>query len=219
MNCADAGRQRYSRFAVPAGMDYAHCMNGAGEPHQYFIAISLSSGIAERAESLIRQLKQSGAKVSWTRPEKMHVTLEFLGKLSPEGVAAVRRGMDITVPANPVFLVSVDGLGTFGKSSHPRVIWAGINNPDGHLLSVRAGLHDVLLSSGLELEERDFRPHLTLGRVKGTGRLDALTSALRSAKSVRLGTAEIRSVKLFGSFLERQGSRYEILHETPLKEE
>src|SRR2546425_2511181 len=60
----------------------------------------------------------------WVRPESLHLTLRFLGGVSPELLDGLRDGLRRL--SGRAFGLALDGVGTFGGRSAPRVVWIGV---------------------------------------------------------------------------------------------
>ena len=128
---------------------------------------------------------------------KIHLTLVFLGEVARE------RGEAITAAARRAarhgrFTLTLDRVGSFRRS---RVAWAGASLEPPALLELQAGLESELRASGFALEERPYRPHLTLVRKSGHAlpvaaiepievRCDAIALVLSEAGTGRYVTLE-----------------------------
>lgn len=184
-----------------------------------FIALDIGDDIRRGLADVQARLKTIGARVSWVAPEKMHLTLVFLGDTLEERIPDLSTALDRVAGESPPFTIHVAGTGWFGSERSPRVLWAGIPDPPGPLMTVQKRIHEELSLLEFPLETRPFAPHLTLGRVRGRRNALALTSALASYKNSAFGQVPIDRLILFTSVLESQGSRYEMLHESILKGE
>ncbi|UQU64567.1 RNA 2',3'-cyclic phosphodiesterase [Couchioplanes caeruleus] len=96
----------------------------------------------------------SGRRVRLTNIEKWHVTLAFLGEVSPDRLPAAERAL-ATVPVPRGRELRIRGGGGFGR----RVTWAGV---DGELGDVAAAVRAALTEAGLPFDDRPFTPHLTV---------------------------------------------------------
>ena len=102
----------------------------------------------------------------WVRPAGIHLTLRFLGDAPAEQVAAVRAGLDQAAVQCAPFELHLKNLGCFPNLRRPRVIWVGLEDPEERLGELQKAVEEQVRSLGWEPEERTFRPHLTLGRVR-----------------------------------------------------
>jgi RNA 2',3'-cyclic 3'-phosphodiesterase len=123
-----------------------------------FTAIEIPESLRIRL-SLMRG-PVNGAK--WVEPENMHITLRFAGDID-ERTADDLADELAEVTATP-FQVSIAGAGAFGGRD-PRVLWAGVEK-DPHLDALYRANERAARAAGLEPDERTFRPHVTLARMR-----------------------------------------------------
>ena len=109
---------------------------------------------------------QAGITGTLTRPEKLHLTLAFLGQQPASALPALCRVLD-QAPAQPMALQ----LDTHGYFTRLRIAWAGMQSVPPKLLELRAALMRMLADTGFvpEFEEDRFKPHVTLARKAGAG--------------------------------------------------
>ncbi len=100
----------------------------------------------------------------WTAPDRWHLTLLFLGAVPEDTVQPLTRAAAPAVAAAPPMALRLAGGGRFGSLRRPQVAWAGIDGDVVPLVQLAARLGDVARHLGLPVEDRPFRPHLTLGR-------------------------------------------------------
>ncbi len=139
----------------------------------------------------------------WQRATQLHLTLRFLGDWPQPRLIELENALKkVDVPR---FETAIDGVGCFGGVESPRILWAGVS-PTEPLQALRAAIDLQLLSLGLVGDGADFRPHVTLARLRApapdaTGWL-ARHAALRSA------SVDITSFSLVASVPAEAGSRY-----------
>lgn len=182
-----------------------------------FIAIGLDEAIRKNLAALIDELKPWGKDVRWVSPAGMHLTLKFLGEVSPNFSREICRTLDLVVGKHSPFGLVVRGTGVFppGKGA-PRVLWAGIEAGPG-LESLHEEIEQGLEKLGLERERREFHPHLTLGRVKLPRRNGRLLAELEKHRERVFGRMDVSRVTFFQSFLKPEGAEYRALAEFNLK--
>lgn len=100
----------------------------------------------------------------WTAPRRWHLTLLFLGAVPEECVAPLVGAAAPAVGAAPAMDLRLAGGGRFGSLRRPQVAWAGLDGDVQALVVLAARLADAARGLGLPVEDRPFRPHLTLGR-------------------------------------------------------
>lgn len=174
-----------------------------------FVAIDLSEDIRAglaRAQATLQAACARDGDIRWTRPNGLHLTLKFLGEISADQVQAVIAALRDIGPFDS-FAVEVKGFGFFPSARHPRVLWAGINAP-AVLSDLAADVDAVLEELGFALEEREFRPHLTLARFRNERPDAGLAAALEELSSSSLGSFEVTEYFLFESRLKPGGAEY-----------
>jgi 2'-5' RNA ligase len=151
--------------------------------------------------------------------ENMHLTLKFLGDVSPSNLDMISQMLRAETGLFSCFELQVIGLGSFPNLKRPRVIYVGIHAPAA-LETLQRGIESASQRIGYEAEERGFSPHLTLGRVKQNvtaTEQQIIRRALEDTKIDSLGTARVDSVQLFRSDLKPNGSVYTRLYTAPLQ--
>ncbi|MFH1570284.1 MAG: RNA 2',3'-cyclic phosphodiesterase [Gemmatimonadota bacterium] len=179
-------------------------------PRRTFIAVELPApvrlALAAMAAELARQWPGDG--VRWVGEGSLHLTLRFLGDTAPDQVDALRRGLEQIASRHGPFDLHLAEAGAFPNPRRPRVIWVGLADPEGALGRVQREVERLARSLGWEREERAFKPHLTLGRVRPEARPP------QSGWSAAVPAAVFRAtgISLMGSRLKPTGAEYCRLH-------
>jgi 2'-5' RNA ligase len=188
-----------------------------------FIAIDLPVPIQDTIQIQTRRLRESldSSVVRWTPAHNIHLTLKFLGDVSPANLELLREMLTREAEQHPAFEMRVAHLGSFPTARRPRVIWVGLHAP-AILESLQRGIEAAAARLGYAPEERPFSPHLTIGRVRQN--LSAQDSqkirvALETMKIGELGTARVDCAHLYKSDLQPGGSVYTKLFSARLKKE
>lgn len=184
-----------------------------------FIAIGIDQAILARLAELQQQLRQVAADVAWARPEGMHITLKFLGNVAEERIPAIAEALERVARQFTPFTIAVAGTGVFPNPRAPRVVWAGIREGSETLCVMAAAVDRELDALGFPREQRPFRAHLTLGRVKSPAHLAQLTTALTQHANEPFGAMRAGDMRLMRSELSPQGARYTALHHAVFSEE
>jgi 2'-5' RNA ligase len=180
-----------------------------------FIAIDLDPGLKAAVQDLIRTLEATRAEVRWTKPGGYHLTLKFLGEIDDALLEQVTAVLAAAASRHKSFPLSLRGTGAFPGERNPRVLWLGIEaGPE--LAAFQKDLEAALEPEGFPREDRPFRPHLTLGRVKGRDRLDKAMAELAKHAEADLGSMTAVKVALFESRLRPDGAEYHIVSEAAL---
>lgn len=180
-----------------------------------FIAIDLEPALRSALEALVRRLEATRAEVRWARPGGTHLTLKFLGEIDDPQAGQVTEALENVARRHKPFGLRLEGTGAFPTERNPRVLWVGVTaGPE--LTELQDDLERALEGLGFGREERPFKPHLTLGRVKGRARLDRAMAELEARRQDDLGVMTVRKIALFESRLHPQGAEYRIVREVEL---
>lgn len=184
-----------------------------------FLAIELSAELVQALKKVSDDLKNQGAKgVRWVHPDNIHLTLQFLGEISGDMLACLKKSLLSVVKEFPYFPVAVRGLGAFSSTRKPRVIWIGIT-PSNEIIALQKSIEMTCSRCGIQPEERSFSPHLTLGRVSKTcspEELSQLSRILTTTQIQHLGSMQAQRVTLFRSELRPSGPVYSRIAQFPL---
>ncbi|MBI4429591.1 MAG: RNA 2',3'-cyclic phosphodiesterase [Ignavibacteriales bacterium] len=184
-------------------------------PHlRCFISLPTSEEVKQRFSEIQSKLKEAQADVKWDSPEKFHITLKFLGNSEQSAIDSLSAKLEM-LPQNVSYIRALyHSVGAFPNIQRPRVIWVGIEHNE-ELQKLQGDIESLCAEFGYEREEREFHPHITLGRVKGNKNLHRLTEML---KTVTLEPIQARSneILLMRSDLRPGGSVYTILKSFPL---
>ncbi len=175
-----------------------------------FIAIQLPpevrSALNVHSQALAAQVPLGS--VRWVKPEALHLTLAFLGDTAVSLLPQVQAEMDRASARLVPFALLVSGFGCFPNCRRPRVLWAGISGDVAAARALKAQLDDGLARLGWPTEEREFTPHLTLGRVKD-GRL---LHDQRWPETLPAYAVPVNRIHLMQSVLRPEGPRYSVRH-------
>lgn len=193
----------------------------AGKPTlRTFISIPLKPELITELQRLQESLQAGLEKqlVRWTRPDQLHLTLKFLGNVAAEHVPLLSAALDRACQNTGPFQLSLQKLGCFPSPRKPSIIWVGIEGDLTALGHLQERIECETEPYSGHSEERDFRPHLTIGRVKGYGReVRPLAELLQKNSETKLGEWTVKEVKLMQSKLSPQGSTYSELANITLK--
>jgi len=141
-----------------------------------FIALTLPDGAREALGAVSQELAPQVPEksVKWVTPERIHLTLRFLGDTAVDKLDDVAKGLDTVAAASAPFTLHLDQLGCFPNERRPRVIWVGVRGATEEAAALKGAIDRMLAPLGWEPEKRSFHPHLTLGRVKRHHRQIAL---------------------------------------------
>lgn len=181
-----------------------------------FVAIDLSETARQQIGSLIKELRKSDAQVGWVRVEGIHLTLKFLGNIPEELIERIKPALERAAGQTGPLRIETAGCGAFPGIKSPRVIWVGIGGQIAPLAELAGRVEEELAALGLKPEERPFKPHLTVGRVKGSRSLKVLKEMLLIHADFAAEPFDAAEIVLYKSELRPDGARYTPLFKTPL---
>ncbi|MGD0016850.1 MAG: RNA 2',3'-cyclic phosphodiesterase [Verrucomicrobiia bacterium] len=182
-----------------------------------FIAIDIPEDVRAAITEAQARLKRANlsVKVSWTKIDNVHLTLQFLGYAEEPVVPKISEALAVVAGQHEPFNLRVKGVGAFPSEKRPRVLWVGCADAEGKLKTLARAVQEAMQQFGFEPEHREFSAHLTLGRIKPAPMKsgipkpdDALTRALDSIKDTKFGTMHVDAIHLFQSQLHPEGSIY-----------
>jgi len=174
-----------------------------------FLAVDISDAARAVCSSHIDALRREFAqvRVGWERPEKLHVTLKFLGPTAPDIMRELEIQTASVLDEFTPFKLQTGKPGSFPEKGKPRVLWIGVNGATKDLVRLQSDIEKVCVSLGYEKENKPFHPHITIGRIRDTGNSLVLAEAHRAAR-VEPVEIDVRSVVIYESKLLRTGSVY-----------
>jgi 2'-5' RNA ligase len=186
-----------------------------------FIAIETPLEIQKALAQAAAPLKKLLPKplVRWVAPQNAHLTLKFLGDVSPANLEHLAEALKAEAASHEMFSMSVGGLGAFPNPRHARVIWLGLEAPPA-LIALQHGVDAAAAQLGYPMEQRPFSPHLTIGRVAqnaSSSDLQFIRGALESTKVGILGTIRVQAIHIFKSLLQPGGPVYTVLYTLSMK--
>jgi 2'-5' RNA ligase len=136
-----------------------------GQLVRAFVCVSLPDDAADEAERFIGKLEKfSGFK--WTRRGQLHITLKFLGGVTPERITGVDTNLSRIGGVRP-FEVTLSGAGAFPDMERASVLWIGVSGGGEKLAKLASLVDRATVAAGCEPERRGFHPHLTIARCRG----------------------------------------------------
>ena len=173
-----------------------------------FIAAETSSEVRACAADAIDQLSSAGVRVSWVRPENLHLTIKFLGDVDYTALSDVCRSLARAATENEPFELQCGGVGAFPRPERPRTIWLGVEDPDKRLAKLAKDVEDAMAELRFRRESRPFHGHLTLGRVRDGRQSAELAGLIQSESFATSGIMMIDELIVFSSELTPEGPIY-----------
>lgn len=186
-----------------------------------FVAVDAGEAVRREVTRVVAALTgkleaaKTPPKVVWVRPAALHVTIRFIGEVEP---AEVERLQELLAPPIAIapFELQWRGVGTFPNNKQPRALWLGVISGAAPLAQVEAEVsRRIAGKNAVEIEDRAFLPHLTIGRVKMAGAGVDWPKLLQAVEVKRVSSIVDR-VTLYRSELSQRGPNYTGLVSAPL---
>ena len=178
-----------------------------------FAGLDLPYEMRRNLELLLHLLKPL-ARISWSPVANLHLTTKFIGDFGEERLEKLKSALG-GVPRPGALRIAIRGLGWIPGPDRPRLFYAGIEAPPG-LAALARDTESACAALGIPREEKPFRPHLTLARIRHPEPLSALQAEIARLPSVDFGAFQAESFHLYRSQLDPRGSIYTKLASFPL---
>ena len=177
-----------------------------------FLAAELPPNLQDAIQTATAGLRRTlGAElVRWVPARNVHLTLKFLGDVSPASLDLIKHMLETEAGKHEPFDAAVEGFGCYPNARKPRILWVGLEAPP-RLASLHHDLNAAAARLGYPAEDRDFSPHLTIGRVRQNATATEVQKIRAEVEHVQLGnlgTTRVDSIHLFKSDLLPTGSVY-----------
>jgi len=180
----------------------------------------IAANISEQTRSLIRAVQSElhflKNDIRFVYPINVHLTLKFLGDVQEKRISQIIDLVESSVSSFQNFTYICEGTGIFPNAKRPRVLWLGITDGSEYLKQLATLLNKTLKDMPVKQEDKEYRSHITLGRVKGfkEGNLK-----LNEFLNYRYGkiTNHVSEIVLFESILRPKGAIYKPIHRFKLK--
>jgi RNA 2',3'-cyclic 3'-phosphodiesterase len=177
-----------------------------------FIAINIPETIKKEIGKLVETLIKHDADVKWVTTANLHLTLKFLGDTPEMAIPQIQKALSTVVSSYKPFYIKIGGTGVFPNRKYPRVYWIGIEG-DGTLKNLKEDIENSMINFGFNKEDKDFNPHLTIGRVRSLKGSIKTFNELGAFQEKEFGVINVESIKIMKSDLKPKGPEYTCLHE------
>ena len=169
------------------------------------IKIDVSEDLKNAVALLKLRLKDENIK--WVDFNNLHVTLGFLGNTEEHVVKQVSQMLEEKFTGFGKIEFSIVGLGVFKNFKDPKIIFSGIENREKLIVAheiTRKGLEEL----DIKIEDRQFNPHLTIGRIKSLENKKNLQDLIQGYTGVEFQQVTITEVIYYESVLLPTGPIY-----------
>ena len=177
------------------------------EAWRVFCAVELPDDVRARLQEHIARLRKEfpDAAASWSRVENIHLTLKFFGNVELDRIAKISAAATRTTGQFSKFQIDVGNTGVFPRPSRAQVLWIGVNDPSGKVSALQQQFEEACAAEGFPKEDRPFRPHLTIARLRKPER--RVADAHLQMKFEPL-SVPVNEMIVFRSELSNKGSKY-----------
>ena len=177
-----------------------------------FLAFDIENDtVLTRLTTVQKHLSQTGADLKPVEPQNIHITIRFLGNITPAMAEKIFQKMQKT-QFTP-FTVQIKGLGAFPNPNYARVVWAGITTGADQLKSVFNQLEPHLRGLDFTPDSKGFSPHLTIARVRSGRNKQQLAQYITENANYEFGAVNAKCLRLKQSILTPKGPVYSTLKE------
>ena len=177
-----------------------------------FVALELPPEAVGQIERILGTLKgpvsaaaASKTKIRWVRPSQAHLTLRFLGEVTPKQVEAIIDNLEKDLlPRHSTLQLGFGRGGAFPSLAKARVLWVALEGSTERLLEIAGIAEAAAQRGGVEPSTRQFRPHVTLARIQPPINVTSPLRSLRGNRDMWPG----RVVSLIRSDLTKKGPEY-----------
>lgn len=184
-----------------------------------FIAIPLSNSIKNYLVQLQRCIQNNHLpKISWSKPDSMHLTLKFLGNIHSSDIKIIQKIMENTVSNTHQFSLHAASIGVFPSVKKSRVIWSGIKGDTDVLIDLVKKMENQFFDHlNIGREKKRYSPHLTLARLKQTVDSPKMKNLILKLRDKKSDQFIVSNINLIHSELKSSGSVHRIIFSSYLK--
>lgn len=157
-----------------------------------------------------------GEKIKWVESGNLHLTFTFLGDTEENLISQLTGFMDETACDYNEFNMVLKSFGVFKNIKDPNVLWFGVEH-NNMLSNIKKTLDIKLNNAGFPVENRDFKPHLTIGRPKYISDKAKLQKIIEKYDHKEISNQRVNEIILFESILTPNGPVYNLLHKSALR--
>lgn len=182
-----------------------------------FVGIEISDKAKEKISGFIYDLRTEfpNLRVGWEKKEKLHLTLKFLGEIEEYELAELSAAVEETARRISSFSLRLEDTGVFPNAGKARILWIDLKDEKKSLTELNKILEDECEKRGLTRESRNFKPHLTIARLREPENSGELVEKYLRKKFEPI-EFEVSEIVIFQSVLQTTGSIYSKINTTTL---
>jgi RNA 2',3'-cyclic 3'-phosphodiesterase len=180
-----------------------------------FIAVKINPEEALLQIYSSLQISLADETIKWVKPDNIHLTLAFPGDTDEKKIELISKMLREKCAGFGMFELIIRGAGVFKSMNSPRVIWTDIE-PSIKLNQLYNLIIDGLHEIDVVIEDRPFKPHLTLGRIKSVKDKTLLKMAVERYQHTEIQRVRVTEIILYESILLQSGPLYKPLNKFSL---
>jgi len=171
-----------------------------------FLAIDIDKKLVQKIEDLQKEFKKTKANVKYVEIENIHFTLKFFGNINEQMINKISIAIKNVLKEYEPINIVIKGTGSFPNEDYIKVIWLGIKeNPI--LIDLAKKLDEEFKKLGFK-KEKNYSPHLTIGRMKSPKNKKEVKDKIATFKNIEIGKMNINKISLKKSELTPNGPIY-----------
>ncbi|MGO9239264.1 MAG: RNA 2',3'-cyclic phosphodiesterase [Bryobacteraceae bacterium] len=178
-----------------------------------FAGLDLPYEMRRNLELLLHLVKPL-ARIQWSPVANLHLTTKFIGDFPEQRLEELKSAL-AAAPRPGTLRIAIRGLGWFPDPKRPRIFFAGIEAPP-EMAQLARDTEAACAALGIPREDKPFRPHLTLARIRHPEPLTMLQDAIAGLPGTDFGAFQADNFHLYRSQLDARGSIYTKLASFPL---
>jgi len=172
-----------------------------------FISLELPKEIKTEIGKIQKDLMTAGVQARWVKPELSHLTLAFLGSITPDKIESIGKILKETASQIAPINLRFSKIDCFPNPARPRIIFVDLEGKLEKLNDLAKKIRHGLKREKVYFDEKPFTAHITLGRIKKRQNL------IRLIEKIKVKRVEfvISDVSLTKSILTESGPTYQKL--------
>jgi 2'-5' RNA ligase len=183
-----------------------------------FTAIDISDEARAKCTNYVENLRSifPHLRVGWEKPEKLHFTMKFLGDIDEAQLRNLTESVAASAEKSSNFKLRIANTGAFPSKRNARILWLGVNDEHAKMPKLKEVLEGECFERGLTRENRDFKAHLTIARLREPHKSAELVEKHLSEYFVS-DEFTVSAVTIYESRLQKSGSIYSIVSKHEFK--
>jgi 2'-5' RNA ligase len=140
-----------------------------------FVALTPPQAVLAELAAVVDPLRAAHPDLRWTPTAQWHLTAAFLGEIDERVLPALIERLGRAARRHRPMPLGFEGAGRFGD----RVLWIRVGGRVDALRRLAASVAAAARRTGIAVDDRPYRPHLTLARARPGTDLRPAVEALR----------------------------------------